>query len=70
MISQDQMTKPLLDIVVEESKLFKDNISITERNDIPDTSDIPIENPLHWYKIRGVICVPGSLALAVGMYRF
>jgi class 3 adenylate cyclase len=44
-------------IIVEEEAFFGRRTKITERNSIPDTTEIPITDPLYWLKIPDVICV-------------
>lgn len=56
-LSEQQLEKGVLDIVNEESKIFKDPIKVTNRNGIPNTGDIPIDKPNHWLEIPNVICV-------------
>lgn len=57
MIAETQMPESLRGIAESESVLFGQRRGITVRNEIPDTTDIPIENRLHWLKIPSVICV-------------
>jgi hypothetical protein len=44
------------EIIDTELKHFNQSVSITERNEIPDTPQIPIVNPTHWIKIPDAIC--------------
>ena len=41
-----QIEKGIADIVEEEIKISKQTVSVTQRNSIPDTTQIPIEIPL------------------------
>ena len=56
-ITETQVSKSILEIIKRESDLFQKDVSITERNTIPNTSDIPITNPTEWFKIKDVTCV-------------
>lgn len=42
-------------IVDSETSYFEQAIQVTVKNKIPDTSQIPIENPTYWLKIPDVI---------------
>lgn len=57
MVSQDQVPAQMKALFEEQLALYKKGASITQRNDIPETTAIPIENPRHWLKIPHVICV-------------
>lgn len=56
-MAEAQLPNTILDIIKEESDLFDKGTEYTDINRIPDTKEIPIENPLHWLKIPNVICV-------------
>ena len=56
-IAENQMPEKFIDIIEEELKNFRKNMSITRKNNIPDTTDIPIENSRYWLEIPDVICV-------------
>ena len=56
-LSEQQLEKGILDIVDSEHKILKNAISVTNRKEIPNSSDIPIENPSHWLEIPDVICI-------------
>lgn len=45
------------DIINEANDLYEKKRSIQERNHIPNTQEIPLENKLHWLRIPNVICV-------------
>jgi len=57
MIDENQMPKKFKDIIDDEVAIFPKGVSITERKTLPQTHQIPIENPTEWIKIRDVICV-------------
>lgn len=42
-------------IINEETRHFRDTVSVTERRTIPSTDQIPISNPTTWLKIPDVI---------------
>jgi|GEM_PF-491743 len=44
-------------IIDNELGIFKQRVSITDVNGVPDTGDIPIEKPTHWLRVKDVICV-------------
>ncbi|MFO1088657.1 MAG: hypothetical protein U1E46_03645 [Hyphomicrobiales bacterium] len=48
-------TEQIQSIVDEEAAFFRGSVSVTERRTIPDTSQIPIENPTYWLKVPNVI---------------
>lgn len=56
-ITETQISKTILDIIKRETDLFKNDVSITDRNTIPNTSDIPITKPTAWFRIKDVSCV-------------
>jgi class 3 adenylate cyclase len=56
-IPEKQVDKGIIDIIDGELELSRQPISITNRNLIPDTSEIPIENQTTWFKIPDIICV-------------
>lgn len=47
--------EPIQAIIDEETKHFRDSVSITERKTLPDTGIIPLQNPTSWMKIPDVI---------------
>jgi len=57
MITEDQMPSRFRDVIDEQIAIFDDGRSIQVRNTIPDTTEIPIENPKHWLRIPDAICV-------------
>lgn len=56
-LTKTQLSTVYLDIINEQIDIFNRKRSITERNQIPSTTDIPLDNQTHWLKIPGVICV-------------
>lgn len=57
MVSDDQVLPAVKSIICDARALYKKSASITVRNTIPDTNNIPIENPQNWLKIPDVVCV-------------
>lgn len=57
MITDNQVPTSIKNIIENARELYKQSASITDRNKIPDTKDIPIENPRHWLKIPDIVCV-------------
>src|SRR5690554_349209 len=57
MISDDQVLQSVKAIIDDARSLYRKSASITLRNSIPDTNQIPIENPQNWLKIPDVNCV-------------
>lgn len=57
MVSGNQVQPEIETIIDDARSLYKKTASITQRNSIPDTNQIPIENPQNWLKIPDVVCV-------------
>lgn len=57
MIQENQIPDSYKEIIKKQIDIYKDGRSITQRNSIPETDQIPIINPNHWLKILDVICV-------------
>lgn len=57
MVSDDQVLPSVKKIIDDARTLYSQSASITQRNSIPDTNQIPIENPTSWLKIPNVICI-------------
>jgi class 3 adenylate cyclase len=59
-------------IIEKEIEFFDQSVSITIQNQIPDTPQIPIQNPTNWLKIPDVICcfvdMEGSTKLSAGSH--
>ena len=70
--SEGKLVLPVEKLIEEETNIFDQNVSITQRNSIPDTKHIPIENPTHWFHIPDVICcfvdMEGSTKLSASIY--
>lgn len=56
-LTSQQMPGAQLTIIEEQLNLFHKRRSITVYNKIPDTTEIPIEDPLYWFKVKDVVCV-------------
>lgn len=57
-MNDKQIPARFLEVIAEQEKIFDNNkFSIQVYSKIPDTADIPINNPNHWLKIPNVICV-------------
>lgn len=57
MIVSTQLPEKFREVIDSQIEIYKGGQSITQRNKIPKTSCIPLENPKHWFKIPDVICV-------------
>lgn len=57
MVADEQIPQRFRDVINEQIEIHGDKRSITLRNSIPDTTEIPIENQSHWLKIPNVICI-------------
>ena len=57
MIKDTQIPERYRAVISEQVDIYKQGRAITQKNSIPDTTDIPIENPKHWLRIPDVICV-------------
>ncbi len=57
LITKTQMPQVLRDIANDELTLYRKGRSVTVKNSIPDTADIPIQNRRHWLRIPDVVCV-------------
>jgi class 3 adenylate cyclase len=60
------------EIIEAELEYFNQSVSITNHNQIPDTPQIPIQNPTTWLKIPDVICcfvdMEGSTKLSASLH--
>jgi class 3 adenylate cyclase len=56
-INDSQMPESLKGIFAEQIEIYNKGRSITVRNQIPDTTLIPITDQTLWFKIPDVICV-------------
>ncbi|MEX1261814.1 MAG: adenylate/guanylate cyclase domain-containing protein [Balneolaceae bacterium] len=72
MIEEAQMPSKYREVIDKQVKIFKEGSTVQDRTKIPDTKDIPIENPKHWLKIPDVICLfvdmKGSTKLSASNY--
>jgi len=57
MISDSQLPKAFRDLIDEQVSILDQGRSVTLRNELPDTDDIPLDNQRHWLRIPDVICV-------------
>lgn len=57
MINEDQLPDKFSKIIDEQVDIYEKGRTVQLRKKIPDTTEIPIENPKHWLKIPNVICV-------------
>lgn len=44
-------------IINDEVEIYGKSVSVTDKNKIPGTGEIPIEKPTHWIRVKDVICV-------------
>lgn len=56
-ISNSQMPNYLRSVVQNQIDIYNRGRTITILNEIPDTTQIPIEDPIQWIRIPDVICV-------------
>lgn len=72
-INETQLPKRFKDIIDFELATFPKPISVTERNAVPETSQIPIQNPTAWVRVKDIICVfvdmKGSTQLSATHHR-
>ncbi|WP_395373458.1 adenylate/guanylate cyclase domain-containing protein [Marinicella sp. W31] len=72
MVSDDQVLASIKSIIDNAKTQYKTDVSITQRNSIPDTKLIPIENQNNWLKIPKVISIfvdmRGSTKLSASSY--
>lgn len=73
MASGNNQVLPSIKKIIDDARgLYKESASITQENEIPDTTKIPIKNKKHWTKIPDVICVfvdmKGSTALSASKH--
>ena len=73
MTENTRYLKSVQSIVDEAISIYQDAVSITNMNKIPDTQQIPIENPRQWLKIPDVICIfadmKGSTQLSASRHQ-
>jgi len=56
-ITNNQMPEYLRNVIQAQIDIYNQGRSITLRNEIPDTTEIPIAIQNHWLRIPDVICV-------------
>jgi class 3 adenylate cyclase len=70
--TEGKLLPTIEEIIDTELRFFKESVSITNQNQIPDTPQIPIQNPTTWLKIPDVICcfvdMEGSTKLSAGSH--
>lgn len=57
MIAEDQLPQQYREVIDEQVAIFESGRSITARNSIPQTEEIPLDNQRLWLRISDVICV-------------
>lgn len=57
MIAEEQLPNRYREVINEQIDVFSDGRSVTVRNSLPDTDDIPLDNQRLWLRIPDVICV-------------
>ena len=70
--AEGRMPLSIEELIEAELAHFTQAVSITNHNKIPDTPQIPIQNPTTWLKIPDVICcfvdMEGSTKLSAGSH--
>lgn len=56
-LTNTQLPSFLRATIDEQVKVYEQPRSVTVVNEIPETTQIPIENPVHWLRIPDVICI-------------
>jgi class 3 adenylate cyclase len=56
-ITDTQMPEFLREVIKGQIEIYERGRSVTQYNEIPDTTQIPLTNPTSWLKIPDVICV-------------
>jgi class 3 adenylate cyclase len=56
-ITDSQMPESLRQVVKDQIEIYNQGRSVTQYNEIPDTTQIPLTNQTLWLKIPDVICV-------------
>jgi class 3 adenylate cyclase len=54
---ETQLLPKCLEIIDDQIQVFEYSSTITDRNEIPDTNTIPLNDQNHWLRIKDVICV-------------
>lgn len=56
-ISESQLPERFLYEIREQIQIYNQRRTFEERKSIPDTTEIPIQDPTRWFRIRNIICV-------------
>ena len=71
-MNDSQIPKRFLDVIEHELEVFRAGRTVQVVNEIPDTTQIPIEDRKHWLRIPDVVCVfidmVGSTRLSAQQY--
>lgn len=67
MIGEAQLPKRFRDVITEQEEVFDKPKDIVQVSKIPQTDDIPIEDPAKWLKIPSVICVFVDMKNSTGL---
>lgn len=71
-LSVTQVIPAVMEVTRKQLEVFGRTRQITEYTRIPETTQIPIENEIHWLKIKDVTCVfvdmKGSTQLSASVY--
>lgn len=57
MSTNNQFLDSIQEIIDDQVKIFSETISMETVDSVPDTKDIPIQDPHKWIKVNDVICV-------------
>lgn len=72
MVTSTQMPQFLIDIIDAQLSLYNKQRKVTLKDEIPETDQIPINDPLSWVRIPDVVCVfvdmKGSTQLSATMH--
>jgi class 3 adenylate cyclase len=56
-ISESQLPARFRQEIEEQIAIYDQRRTFEERNSVPDTTDIPIQDKTRWFRIRSVVCV-------------
>jgi len=56
-LTPSQLPRSYRDVCDEQVTIYNKGRSVEERKQIPDTSEIPLDDRRHWLRIPDVICV-------------
>lgn len=54
---ETQLLPEIQQIIDDQIEIFKETETFTDRNTLPESDIYPLNDPNHWLKIKGVICV-------------